>query len=336
MAILQALLAALMRSMGSILNTTFGWATLALFGRIPRNRQTALAVISFGSVLWLVALLGAIQPSVGTFLLMFITVPDSMKGWVRVVLVALAAMLPLAVGLAIRRVQVSGPGDPARASALRTMLSGYPYTLGFGLTLLFLLVLVPLGKMRDIVRKWATTHIPIIVAPEDYGEVLDVVQASLARRGLRTKPGPASWVLRLPTRVLSFFAGSVEGLVSEQMKVLRADDLEILLHPSDLVVRGRPEKTAPAASVLLECLIHTKAHLTWDAESHEIEDRLQAILRDTIAHGGRSVPAASERLKAVERDLRRSLLAYEEIEKLYRIKWQVETEVLRAARSRVA
>jgi len=39
MAIVQALLAALFRSAGKLLNMAFGWATIMLFGRVPRDRQ---------------------------------------------------------------------------------------------------------------------------------------------------------------------------------------------------------------------------------------------------------------------------------------------------------
>src|SRR5215831_4328686 len=53
MAIVQALLAAVARSAGRVLNTVFGWATVMIFGRVPESRQIYLSVIAFGSVVWI-------------------------------------------------------------------------------------------------------------------------------------------------------------------------------------------------------------------------------------------------------------------------------------------
>jgi len=346
MAILQALIAALLRSMGSILNTAFGWATLTLFGRSPRSRQTALSILSFGSVIWIIALCGAIWPSFSTFLLAFVTVPDFLKPWVRALMLLLVAVVPLAIGLATRRLQNDSGRKGSAAEVTAAMLRGYSYALGFGLTFVMLLVLVPLSKLRDVIRGWTTTHIPVVVESSDYRGVLDELHESLRERGIETRLERVSWVLRAPTRVLGLFAGrSLAALVSEDMKAMRAENLEILLHPSDLVVAGRPERTAPAAAVLLERLLYTRAHLTWDEESQRLEERLHAILKDALehrapagaAHAAEVASGSSDRrLRNVESDLRRTHLPYEEIEKLFRIKLQVETEVLRAARASMA
>jgi hypothetical protein len=43
MALIQGLIAALLRSAGKILNTAFGWATMTLFGRVPQERQVYLS-----------------------------------------------------------------------------------------------------------------------------------------------------------------------------------------------------------------------------------------------------------------------------------------------------
>ena len=68
MAIIQVLLAFLTRSAGKILNAAFGWATVMLFGQVPQERRIYLSLIAFGSVAWIVALAGVLEPSVATFL----------------------------------------------------------------------------------------------------------------------------------------------------------------------------------------------------------------------------------------------------------------------------
>src|SRR2546426_11170043 len=95
MVIIQALLAFLTRSAGKILNTAFGWATVMLFGQVPQERQIYLSVIAFGSLAWIVAVAGVLEPSVATFLIAFVTVPAWLdKRWIRLGMIAAGARIP--------------------------------------------------------------------------------------------------------------------------------------------------------------------------------------------------------------------------------------------------
>ena len=50
--------------------------------------------------------------------------------------------------------------------------------------------------------------------------------------------------MRQPTKVLTTLAGgAVDDLVADRLTELRSDRLEVLLHPSDLVVNGGEETT---------------------------------------------------------------------------------------------
>lgn len=53
----------------------FGWATVTLFGRVPQERQIFLSVVAFGSIIWLVAVVGIAFPSAATMMLAFVPVP---------------------------------------------------------------------------------------------------------------------------------------------------------------------------------------------------------------------------------------------------------------------
>ena len=76
MAILATIFGMLGRFAGRILTTTLGWAGMLLFGQVRKDRQVVLAAITFGSVVWVVLLVGVIVPDVGTMLLAFVPVPD--------------------------------------------------------------------------------------------------------------------------------------------------------------------------------------------------------------------------------------------------------------------
>jgi hypothetical protein len=331
MALVQALLAALFRSAGKLLNTAFGWATSMLFGRVPEDRQIYLSIIAFGSVAWIIAVFGIAFPAFATWLLSFVKLPDWIdKKWVRIAMLAAAVLIPGIVGaLSLRMV------DPAErpktlGGKVRTILKGYPYTVGLAATLLLMTALAPVLKVRNLARRWTDEHVPVIIKPEDYRQVLTDVQSALRTGGLETTPQRATWMLRTPTKVLTLFAGgAVSSMVADDLTVLKGEAVEVLLHPSDVVISGREVDAAHARAILAENLTFTKAYLTWHKEANEIEDRLRAIWEDHRNHHGDGRQRVMT-LEDVERALHEQKLPYEEWEVLFREKLVVEREVLRA------
>src|ERR1051325_8404297 len=298
MVIVQAVLAAIFRSAGKLLNTAFGWATVMLFGRVPQDRQIYLSGVSFGSVIWLLALVGVAFPKAGTFLLSFIPLPDWVdRTWIRLAMLAAAIVVPALVGaLATRLVD---PEDRPRGAGafVKSVLRGYPYTVGLAVTLILMIVFAPILKVRDLARRWTTQHVPVIVEAEDYPSVVDDLQHALESGGIKTARGRPSWMLRMPTRLLAFFAGSAVGeLVAANLTRLYAPNVEVLLHPSDMVISGRNAESSRARALIAEHLTFTRAYLTWDKEANEIEDALRRVW-DSVREG--SGVDALARLRAI-------------------------------------
>jgi hypothetical protein len=79
MAILQAILAEILNYIGTILNTTFGWATTMLFGKVPKDRQLYVTLSSIGAVIWLITLLGIAFPAVAVFIFSFVKIPSNTR-----------------------------------------------------------------------------------------------------------------------------------------------------------------------------------------------------------------------------------------------------------------
>jgi hypothetical protein len=334
MAILQAILAMLTRQLGRFLNTAFGWATSLLFGKVPEKRQTYLSVIALGSVVWLVLAIGVAFPRVGTYLLAFVPLPDWVDDfWIRMLMLALAIILPPIVGFI--SLFLVDPADSPRGIAERTkaILRGYPYTIGLALTLVLMLIVAPIMKLRDIAKRWTSKHVPVVVEAEDYFEVLGDVERVLRAGGMESHRERASPLLRWPTKVFTTFAGgSVEDLVADELSVLRSEKIEVLLHPSDLVIHGREKDVMRAHALLTEHLTFTKAYLTWSKEAHELEDRLGALWREIESAGSDlKRDEAQTRLRDIERDLMTIEVSYEEWEVLFREKLVVERALLRAA-----
>lgn len=316
---IQVIVAWLMRSLGRIINTAFGWATILLFGRVPRSRQFYLSLITFGSVIWLVVAIGTAFPNAGTWLLAFVTLrPWIDRAWIRLAMLAGVIILPLAVGVA-SLLMVEPLRRPKRSSArLAIILKGFPYTVGLALTLAMLIVFAPVLKVRNIVRRWTDRHIPVIVESKNYEHVVASVQAALQAGGVATERRPVSWMLRAPTAVLTSFAKDQTHVLEPHRLVnLVSPDLEVILHPSDLVISGRDGDVAHAQAVIAENLTFTDAYLTWQKESNEIEDRLRQIWR-RWRRNGFSPDDAWRELRRVEHDMKTLKLPYEEWEVVFR------------------
>ena len=317
MVLLQALLAALTRSAGKLLNTAFAWATVLLFGRVAQDRQIYVSVIAFGSVIWLVALIGVAFPAVGTFLLSFVPLPDWVdKKWVRLAMLAAIVVLPLGVGVVSVLMHDKDRRPHGAAATIKVVLKGYPYTIGLATTLTAMIILAPIIKIRALSRRWTSEHVPVVIRSTDYVHVVEAVQRALAEGGLQTEVRRATWMLRLPTKILTFFArGAVSDLVAEHMAVLSSKAVEIILHPSDLIINGRAAAAAHARSIIAERLVFTPAYLTWDKQAHEIEDRLRAVWK---ARQTRDLVDLDREVCAIESDLRRLEVPYEEWDVLFR------------------
>ena len=317
MAILQALIASLTRSAGKLLNTVFAWATVLLFGRVSEDRQIYVSTIAFGSVIWLVLLVGIAFPAVGTFLLSFVPLPDWIdKQWIRIAMLAGAVTLPALVGV-VSILMLEKERRPRGAVALaKAVAKGYPYTLGLAITLVMMTVFAPIMKVRMLAKRWTSEHVPVIIEAHDYPAVVDATQQALERGGIRTERQTASWMLRAPTKILTFFARrAVSAFVADEMAMLRSNKIEVLLHPADVVISGPEGTAAHARAVLAEHLVFTAAYLTWDKEANEIEDRLRSIWDARQARPPREL---RNELKTIEHDLHQLEVEYEEWEVLFR------------------
>jgi hypothetical protein len=221
-------------------------------------------------------------------------------------MLALALILPMGVGIAAIFV-VDKDKRPKGARAIaNAVLKGYPYTLGLALTLF------------------------MIVEADDYLDVVAELQQALRRGGYETQRPRAGWMLRWPTQVFTFFAGTAaDSLVAAQLVTLTSARIEVLLHPADLVIRGRETDVARVRAVISENLTFTKAYQTRTAEANKIEDRLTAIWDELKSTGRTQSRRCLEQLYAIERDSKGAALPFEEWEVLFRDRMVIERRLLR-------
>src|SRR5687768_5767688 len=117
MAIFAGIASVIGRFAGQVLNTTLGWATLLLFGKVPQSKQSILLVIVFGSLVWVALLVGIVLPTVGSFLVAMVPIKDAIgEGWVRIGMLIGAIVLPLVIG--VLGVFVMAPANRPKGAGL--------------------------------------------------------------------------------------------------------------------------------------------------------------------------------------------------------------------------
>jgi hypothetical protein len=322
-AILAPILAFIGQQIGRIVQMAFGWATVLLFGRVPQSKSLLLAGVALGAIAWVVALIGILVPSIGAFLLAFLPIPSWLdQGWVRLAMLALAVALPLLVGLG-GYFLIDKADRPRGTGVVAQLLRGYPYSALLASILLLLIVVAPLWKVRSIVRRWEDAHIPIVVKPGGYDQVAADIEAAVDSAGLDLNPTKAPVLLELPSKLLAAVGGaSVRRLVPDRLVALKAKDLEVTIHPSDVAMAGRKEPVARARAAIASRITFTAAYLTSSEESQKVEDILMEV-------AGAPISVARDGLAHVDERLASLTVPHDEWEVLYRQRLQVERLIQR-------
>jgi hypothetical protein len=323
MAIFAPVFAFASRFVGKVLTMTLGWATVLLFGRVPASRQMLLTGIAFGSVLWLVLLVGIAFPDVGAFLVALVPGQDLVSDDViRLVMLAGAVIVPGLVGAATLLFTDADERSPGRV--LEGVARGYPLTVLLAVLLVFLAVLSVGRKVSSLARGWTDAHVPLIVRPGRYDDVAADLDEALAEAGIDTTSGDAPAVMSKPARWLAAVAGQgAGGLVPERLVRLTAQGLDILIYPMDVLIRGRPGVVARARAAMASRLTTSAAYLTVSAEAQVIEDRLAAMAAGEAAFDDASAAA----FVAIDEELAALEVPYEEWEVLFRERLQVERDL---------
>jgi hypothetical protein len=156
------------------------------------------------------------------------------------------------------------------------------------------------------------------------------IEQALDKAGYEVTRKRAGLLLRLPLKVMTALAGRGQGnLVADDLATLESDKLQLVLHPSDLVINGGKYDAAHARATVTEQLAFSKAYLTWTKEANEMEDRLRALWKELrTSSNGIVPPETARKLQDFERDLREAEVGHEEWEVLFRNKLLVERGLL--------
>jgi hypothetical protein len=317
MVIVSGLLTSFGRMIGAVATMTVAWATILLFGRIPQRRRTLLSFMTLGSIAWVAALAGVLIPSIGGFFLAAVPrLPFVEEWWLRLGMLALAALLPLAIGVA--SVQFIAPEDtPTGRGRVRQTLRGYPFTAVYAFMIIFLAIWGLTRKVRSLRSGWTSSHVPVIIKPGRYEEVVGQLETALREAGVVLERSRASRWFEIPLRLLASAGGaSVAERIPDELFTLTTDGLEILIYPSDIALLGRDDLVAPARAAVARRMSSANAYLTVAMETQQIEDRLASIARE---------PSVSDAdFEPIDELLNTLDAPYDEWETLLRIRLEVE------------
>jgi hypothetical protein len=325
MALLSSLIALLGRFAGRLVSATLGWATVLLFGRVEAGAQSVLTYVTLVSLAWVAALVGVLVPDVGSMLIAFVPLPEFIdERWARLGMLGLALLLPAVIGVAIAMVQ--DRSRPTGRDLAVAIVRGYPFTLLLAFLIAFLAVVALTRRLRSLSRRWEDAHVPVIVKPGRYDEVVSDLRDVLDQAGLAVEMRDAPRTLTLPPKLLDLVAGRALGsMVPDRLALLVGDALEILVYPSDVAIAGIKEKVAAARAAVAQRLTWSPAHLTVDAEAQRMEDRIRAVARAREA--GANPAELLAQVRQIDSDLATLAVPFDEWETLYRQRLQVEREL---------
>jgi uncharacterized membrane protein YqjE len=318
-AIIQALFSMLSRSLGKILNAIFGWAVVALFGETSKSQKTALSVLVALAAAWPLLVMGVIFPRLATAVLAF--VPPSAQGpeWVmRLIWSVLVLAVPTTVGLVVAA--KAAPGTP-REPFFKKVLRGFPITVGLAGAFLLVFVTVPVLRFVALVRKRKDEHVPLVTAGDAYEDVAQRMDEVFRKHEIDVSRTEPPWWLDAPTRFLRKLGGkALRGFVPERPAFWSGPRLEVALHPSDLLLRGKEGITSWAHGLVVEELARSGALQTFDPVAQDLERQIRRVWRiyeeNPAAH--RDSPALKRRLGDLVEQLGKVDVGYEEWSILYR------------------
>jgi hypothetical protein len=305
-----------------------GWAVEALFGRTTPRQRSMFTVLIGGAIVWPVLLFGILAPKMALQVIALVPLPGSVPDWpIRVVWIALAVVIPFAVGLAVT---LKAPRAAGGGPVVLRVLRGFPLTLGLTVSFGIIFLSVPVIELSALIRREKSIEIPLVMDAPAYGQVAGRVSAVLNKQGFSFRPGEPGWWITLPIRLLTWIGGDLlRSHVPPRLEHFIGDGLAMSLYPSGLLLRGNRERLTWAHGLIAEAVVHTDGLQTSDPKAQALERRLRPLWRRHDAD-----PAASatdetllRELGRITRDLKTLEVDWDDWQILYRQVLQLERAV---------
>ena len=319
MAILQAIVAFIGRTVGKILSALLDWAVVSLFGRVTGNRKLFLWGMMAAAAAWPILLVGLIAPKAAVFFFAFVPLSKSVPpGLVRTIWLAAAVLVPIAVG-----VTVAWQSPTGRAEGIfKSILRGFPITVGLAGAFVVLLVSVPILRLVSIARGRFDTYIPVVTSPESYPVAAKVVVTTFQDHGIELASVEPPWWAALPSRILQKLGqGAFKGYLADQEAYFRNDQLEAVLYPNALLLRAPSVLSARAHALAVEALTgHPDMFQTASPDAQELERQIQRVwaVYRLNPHAHENAGPLLSRFDDIATEIARRPLPFEDWQVVYR------------------
>jgi hypothetical protein len=312
MAILSALLSLILRELSTIVQAIFGWSITALFGRLPSNKQTALSVALGLSIAWPLLALGSFLPGAASWAIALVPIHKWLGDLaLRIVWIALAVIVPLAVGAITRWIT---PKDKRRGGVIFTLLGGYVMTVAYFVAFVVTALTVPVVKLLSALHRWDDCHVYVQPKEGRYDAVLDALAEACGRADARVSREDVPMPMALASNVVQKLARPfLEPIVSEKPQRLRGKKIEIYLYPADLLLRGEPRTLAQVRAAMTRTNLERDAYLVTLPEAQKLQDEIQTLWekRDD-ARSGPATAAEKTALAELSHRLDRASISFDE------------------------
>jgi nucleotide-binding universal stress UspA family protein len=273
-AILSFVFSFILRQANNIIQAVFGWSVSALFGKLQRRPQILVTTALVLSLAWPLFVLGAFMPRIATWAIALVPLHGIVGMTVmRVIWIALAVASPLVVGALVH---VAAPNH--KGSLARSMLHGFPIAVGFFAAFITVVVTVPIIKIASVIRRWSDEHVYVQPHDQRYDDVLKALAEAAERAGLEPTISDVPGHLVLATTIMRKLAsGAVAPFVSQKLRRITADGIEMYLYPADLLIRGKAQVVAHVRAMFARTPLDGCAYLVGAPEAQAVQDELGRI-----------------------------------------------------------
>jgi hypothetical protein len=297
-AILQALLSYLSRSAGKALNAIFGWAVIALFGQTSPKEQTVLSAVVAAAAAWPLLLLGVIVPKIALLVIAFVPLAESVPSlWLRLLWIALALVVPIAVGSAVA---ARGSQERMPEPKWKKLLRGFPITLALAAAFLLMLVVAPILHIATLLKGHEVVRIPALMDRTKTSGIMATLAEVLQQHGIALRPAKAPWYMTAPSKIMLKIGGAAFASMANEHVEYRANDgLAVTVLANETVLRGKPELVGRARALCAEVYAPRPVIQTFDAEARDLEAHIKRAWSIYLEQ-----PRAHRRSNVLERRLR--------------------------------
>lgn len=307
--------------------TFFGWATIIFFGKIPGKRSAYISIMAIMAFFWMILVIGIFFPEITQFVFGLFPEIIRQNRWIMRAINSLGVfVIPIAVGAI--SLLMDTKAKKKGVSTFKQLFLGYYYTLDLGIAMFLMLAFAPIIKIRQYLRRERSSHTPIMMRNGEYEEVLEHLHRSLEDSGIKTDIKWPESLYAMPMKIIDRVSNQLfDTLGSHHHQMLLGEGFQIYIHPTDIMIVGQEEQIQQVRAVVAKALAFEKTFMTWDEESHEIEDEINQIYTEFKKQQERKEEFL-KRLCQLEKKLSKAALPYDEWEVVYRELLMIEKEII--------